>query len=57
MTNFPNNLSQAVWGRDDNKVVQLVKEVLPEDLTTKGILEKCLIPDVQALGQLGIKIW
>ncbi len=37
---------------DDKKVVQLVKEALAESLPAMDILEKGLVPGVQALGQL-----
>ena len=52
MTNFSSVLSQAVQGGDDKKVVQLVKEALAEGVPAMDILEKGLVPGVQALGQL-----
>ncbi len=52
MTDFPSGLSQAVQDGDDKKVVQLVKEALAEGLPAMDILEKGLVPGVQALGQL-----
>ncbi len=52
MTDFSSVLSQAVQGGDDKKVVQLVKEALAEGLPAVDILEKGLVPGVQALGQL-----
>jgi 5-methyltetrahydrofolate--homocysteine methyltransferase len=52
MTDFSSGLSQAVQEGDDKKVVQLVKEALAEGLPAMDILEKGLIPGVQALGQL-----
>ena len=52
MTDFSNVLSQAVQEGDDKKVVQLVKEALAEGLPAMDILEKGLVPGVQALGQL-----
>jgi len=52
MTNFSSGLSQAVQEGDDKKVVQLVKEALVEGLPAMDILEKGLVPGVQALGKL-----
>ena len=52
MSDFLIVLSEAVQGGDDKKVVQLVKEALAEGLPAMDILEKGLIPGVQALGQL-----
>ena len=52
MTDFSSGLSQAVQEGDDKKVVQLVKEALAEGLPAMDILEKGLVPGVQALGQL-----
>ncbi len=52
MTDFSNVLSQAVQDGDDKKVLQLVKEALVEGLPAMDILEKGLVPGVQALGQL-----
>jgi len=52
MTDFSSVLSQAVQRGDDKKVVQLVKEALAEGLPAMDILEKGLVPGVQALGQL-----
>jgi len=52
MTSFSSVLSQAVQEGDDKKVVQLVKEALAEGLPAMDILEKGLVPGVQALGQL-----
>ncbi len=52
MTDFSSVLSQAVQEGDDKKVVQLVKEALAEGLPAMAILEKGLVPGVQALGQL-----
>jgi len=52
MIDFSSVLSQAVQEGDDKKVVQLVKEALAEGLPAIDILEKGLIPGVQALGQL-----
>jgi len=47
-----NVISQAVQAGDDKKVVQLVKEALAEGLPAMDILDKGLVPGVQALGQL-----
>ena len=52
MSDFLIVLSEAVQGGDDKKVVQLVKEALAEGLPAMDILEKGLVPGVQALGQL-----
>ena len=52
MTDFSSVLSQAVQEGDDKSVVQLVKEALAEGLSAMDILEKGLVPGVQALGQL-----
>jgi len=52
MNNYSDGLSQAVQTGDDKKVVQLVKEALAEGLPATDILEKGLVPGVQALGQL-----
>ena len=49
MTDFASGLSQAVQDGDDKKVVQLVKEALAEGLPAMDILEKDLVPGVQAL--------
>ena len=52
MTDFSNVLSQAVQDGDDKKVVQMVKEALAEGLPAMDILDKGLIPGIQALSQL-----
>jgi len=52
MSDFLGGLSQAVQEGDDKKVVQLVKEALAESLPAMDMLEKGLVPGVQALGQL-----
>ncbi len=52
MTDFSNVLSQAVQDGDDKKVVQMVKEALAEGRPAADILDKGLVPGVQALGQL-----
>ena len=52
MTDFYSVLSQAVRDGDAKEVVQLVKEALAEGLPAMDILEKGLVPGVQALGQL-----
>jgi len=52
MSDFLGGLSQAVQEGDDKKVVQLVKEALAEGLPAMDMLEKGLVPGVQALGQL-----
>jgi len=52
MADFLGVLSEEVQGGDDKKVVQLVKEALAEGLPAIDILEKGLVPGVQALGQL-----
>ena len=52
MTDFSKVLSQAVQDGDDKKVVQMVKEALAEGLPAIDILDKGLVPGVQALGQL-----
>ncbi len=52
MADFSGGLSQAVQGGDSKKVIQLVKEALAEGLPAMDILEKGLVPGVQALGQL-----
>jgi 5-methyltetrahydrofolate--homocysteine methyltransferase len=52
MADFSSGLSQAVQEGDDKKVVQLVQEALAEGLPAMDILEKGLVPGVQALGQL-----
>ena len=52
MTDFSNVLSQAVQDGDDKKVVQMVKEALAEGRLAMDILDKGLVPGVQALGQL-----
>ena len=50
MTDFSSTLSQAVQEGDSKKAVQLVKEALAEGLPATDILEKGLVPGVQALG-------
>ena len=52
MADFSSVISQAVQDGDDKKVVKLVKEALAKGLPAINILEKGLIPGVQALGQL-----
>jgi methanogenic corrinoid protein MtbC1 len=52
MTDFSSTLSQAVQEGDSKKAVQLVKEALAEGLPATDILEKGLVPGVQALGRL-----
>ena len=52
MTDFSNVLSQAVQDGDDKKVVQMVKEALAEGRPATDILDKGLVPGVQALGEL-----
>jgi len=52
MTDFSSVLSQAVQDGDDKKVVKLVKKALAEGVPAMDILEKGLVPGVQALGQL-----
>jgi len=52
VTNFSSALSQAVQEGDDKKVVQLVKDALADSLPAIDILEKGLVPGVQALGRL-----
>ncbi len=52
MTDFSSVLSQAVRQGDDKKVVQMVKAALVEGRPALDILEKGLVPGVQALGQL-----
>ncbi len=52
MTDFSSGLSQAVQDGDDKKVVKLVKKALAEGVPAMDILEKGLVPGVQALGQL-----
>ena len=52
MTDFSSGLSQAVQNGDDKKVVKLVKKALAEGVPAMDILEKGLVPGVQALGQL-----
>ncbi|GAJ18651.1 unnamed protein product, partial [marine sediment metagenome] len=49
MTDFSSGLSQAVQEGDDKKVIQLVKEALAEGLPAMDILEKGLVPGMQAL--------
>ena len=52
MTDFSSGLSQAVQDGDDKKVIKLVKKALAEGVPAMDILEKGLVPGVQALGQL-----
>ena len=52
MTNYYSALSQGVQDGDDKKVIQLVKEALAEGLPAVTILERGLVPGVQALGKL-----
>jgi len=46
------NISQAVKDGDDKQSVKLVKEALDEGAPVVDIMEKGLIPGVQALGEL-----
>ena len=52
MNDFSSILSHAVKDGDDKQVIELVKEALAEGLPALDILEKGLVPGVQALGQL-----
>ena len=52
MTDFSKVISQAVQDGDDKKVVQMVKEALAEGLPATDILDRGLVPGVQALGKL-----
>jgi len=52
MADFSSGLSQAVQDGDDKKTVKLVKKALAEGVPAMDILEKGLVPGVQALGQL-----
>ena len=52
MNDFSSDLSRAVQDGDGKRVVQLVQESLMEDWSALDILEKGLIPGIQALGQL-----
>ncbi len=45
-------LAQAVQDGDDKQVVQTVKEALTDNIPAVDILEKGLVPGVQALGEL-----
>lgn len=45
-------LSQAVEGGDDQEAVRLVKELLDSGVPATEILEKGLVPGIQALGKL-----
>ena len=51
MTNL-DTLSKAVQDGDDKQVVKLVKETLDSAMPAVDILEKGLVPGVQALGKL-----
>jgi len=52
VTDLFNILSQAVQNGDDKQVVQTVKGGIKSGLPALDILEKGLVPGVQALGQL-----
>jgi len=52
VTDLFNILSQAVQNGDDKQVVQTVKGGIKSGLPAMDILEKGLVPGVQALGQL-----
>ncbi len=52
MTDLFNILSQAVQNGDDKQVVQTVEGGIKSGLPAMDILEKGLVPGVQALGQL-----
>ena len=52
MTDFYGVLSQSVQEGNADKVVQLVKEASAEGMPAIDILEKGLVPGVQALGKL-----
>ena len=52
MTDFSSILSRAVQEGDDKKTVSTVKEALENGVPAMDILEKGLVPGVQALGKL-----
>ncbi len=47
---FADRISQAVQGGDSKQVVQLVEAALKNDIPATDILDKGLVPGVQALG-------
>jgi len=44
-------ISEAVQNGDDKKVVQTVEEVLKTGMSANDVLEKALVPGIQALGE------
>lgn len=52
MADFLNSISQAVQDGDDKQVVELVGKPLESGISALDILEKGLIPGIQALGKL-----
>jgi len=44
-------ISEAVQSGDDKKVVQTVEEVLKSGMPANDVLEKGLVPGIQALGE------
>ncbi len=52
MADFLDSIAQGVQAGDDKKVVELVKKALDSGTSALDILEKGLVPGIQALGQL-----
>lgn len=52
MENYLSTISQAVERGDDKQVIKIVKEALASDMPALDILEKALVPGIQALGKL-----
>lgn len=51
MVDFLSVISEAVQNGDDKKVVQTVEEVLRTGMPANDVLEKALVPGIQALGE------
>jgi len=52
MESYLGNISRAVENGDDKQVIKIVKEALASGLPPIDILEKGLVPGIQALGKL-----
>lgn len=52
MTDFLGALTKAVLDGDDKKVVKTIQEALDRDMRAIDLLDKGLVPGVQALGEL-----
>jgi 5-methyltetrahydrofolate--homocysteine methyltransferase len=52
MYSYLNDISKAVEEGDDKQVISIVKQALTKDISPVDILDKGLVPGIQALGKL-----